>query len=81
MDIQAEKINIIKQFKQINDIDLIHAIKSLLDYARNKEQSDSDRDVSENQKQIVRGRIKKYEDSPESYLTWHEIEHEIISKK
>ena len=42
MDIQAEKISIIKQFKQINDIDLIHAIKSLLDYARSIATPDED---------------------------------------
>jgi len=38
MNIQAEKANIIEQFKQINDVHLIHAIKNMLDYASKKEQ-------------------------------------------
>lgn len=36
MDIQAQKAIIIEQFKQLNDINLITAIKSLLDYAIKK---------------------------------------------
>ena len=41
MNIQAEKAIIIEQFKQINDVNLIHAIKNMLDYALNKEQENS----------------------------------------
>lgn len=37
MNMQAEKAIIIEQFKQVNDINLIHAIKSMLDYALKKE--------------------------------------------
>ncbi|MCB9226343.1 MAG: hypothetical protein H6578_04145 [Chitinophagales bacterium] len=32
MDIKLEKDNIIKRFEKINDIDLIKAVKSLLDF-------------------------------------------------
>lgn len=39
MDIQAEKLSIIERFKQINDTSLIQAIKSLLDYGLNNQQS------------------------------------------
>ena len=37
MDIQVQKAIIIEQFKQVNDINLINAIKSILDYALKKE--------------------------------------------
>ena len=37
MDIQSQKAIIIEQFKEVNDIDLIIAIKNLLDFALKKE--------------------------------------------
>ena len=42
MDIKAEKASIIKQFMQIDDINLIIAIKSLLNFAMYKEKTDDD---------------------------------------
>lgn len=36
MDIQTQKEIIIEQFRQVNDINLINAIKSMLDYAKKK---------------------------------------------
>jgi hypothetical protein len=81
MDLQAEKSTIIEQFKQINDIDLIHAIKSLLDYALNKEKSDAENEIPESHKEIVRGRIKKYQENHESYLNWSDIEQKISTRK
>lgn len=38
MNIQAQKAIIIEQFKQVNDVNLINAIKNILDYALKKEQ-------------------------------------------
>jgi len=38
MSIQAQKAIIIEQFKQIDDINLINAIKSMLDFALNKKE-------------------------------------------
>ena len=38
MNIEAEKAMIIEQVKQVNDADLLGAIKSMLDYAHKKEQ-------------------------------------------
>ena len=40
MDIQAQKEIVSKQFKQVNDINLINAIKSILDYAIGLEKND-----------------------------------------
>lgn len=33
--------------------------------------------IPEEHKQIVRDRIKKYENSPESYLSWEDIENKM----
>ena len=38
MNIQAEKAIIIEQFRKVNDVNLIRAIKNMLDYALKKEQ-------------------------------------------
>jgi len=46
MDIQAEKLSIIERFKQINDTSLIQAIKSLLDYGLNNQQSNQEGRIS-----------------------------------
>lgn len=81
MDIKAEKASIIKQFMQIDDINLIIAIKSLLNFARYKEKTDDEMEIPEHHKEIVRSRIKEYENSFDSYLTMEQIEERITSKK
>ena len=81
MDIKAEKASIIKQFMQIDDINLIIAIKSLLNFAMYKEKTDDEMEIPENHKEIVRSRIKEYENSFDSYLTMEQIEERITSKK
>ena len=40
MDISAEKEDIIKKFRQVHDIDLIHAIKSLQENKKHKQIND-----------------------------------------
>ena len=77
MDIQAQKALIIEQFQQIDDINLIRTIKSLLDYANLKKHAQQEIEISENQKEIVRRRIKLYEDKEDSYLSWDQIEKKI----
>lgn len=37
MNLQDQKAIIIEQFKHVNDVHLINVIKSMLDYALNKE--------------------------------------------
>ena len=61
MDIQLQKSIIIEQFNQINDINLINAIKSMLDYALNKEEEYFDME-----------RFKRVRGNPESLLNWDE---------
>jgi hypothetical protein len=71
MSIQAEKAVIIEQFKQVNDINLIHAIKSLLDYALNKEQESPD--IPEAHQKLVSERFEKVQKNPDRLLDWDEV--------
>lgn len=70
MNIQAEKAIIIEQFKQVNDINLIHAIKSMLDYALKKEADVYN--IPEEHQQLVMERFEKIRKNPERLLDWNE---------
>ncbi|RLD55669.1 MAG: hypothetical protein DRJ05_12590 [Bacteroidetes bacterium] len=70
MDIQLQKSIIIEQFNQINDINLINAIKSMLDYALNKEEEYFD--IPEIHQKLVMERFKKVRGNPERLLNWDE---------
>jgi len=78
MDIQAQKALIIEQFKQVNDINLINAIKSILDYAIKKEKDVYD--IPEAQKQMVMERYKKVRNKPERLLDWDEAQKTLKSE-
>jgi hypothetical protein len=75
MNIQAQKAIIIEQFKQVNDVNLINAIKNLLDYALKKEQENME--IPEEHKNIVRERIKDSEKEPSRRLNWDEVKNKI----
>lgn len=71
MDIQAEKAIIIEQFKQVNDINLIHAIKNMLDYAQKR---DADiYDVPDEHQKLVMERFDQIRQNPERLLDWDEV--------
>jgi hypothetical protein len=70
MNIQAEKAIIIEQFRRINDVDLIHAIKNMLDYALKKEQEGLE--VPEAHKKLVMERFDKVRKEPDRLLDWDE---------
>ncbi len=72
MDIQTQKEAIIKQFKQLNDENLIQAIKNLLDYALKKEQEGLG--VSEEHQKLVMKRFNKVRKNPDRLLDWDEAE-------
>ncbi|HBX51626.1 MAG: hypothetical protein A2275_09965 [Bacteroidetes bacterium RIFOXYA12_FULL_35_11] len=71
MNIQAEKIQIIEQFREINDIELIRAVKLLLNYGLKKEKELSVYNIPEEHKQLVRDRIKNTK--PENMLNWDDV--------
>lgn len=70
MNIQAEKAIIIEQFKQINDANLVHAIKNMLDYALKKEQESLEVPVAH--QKLVMDRFDKVRKDPDRLLDWDE---------
>jgi hypothetical protein len=77
MNIQAEKAIIIEQFRQVNDINLIHAIKNMLDYALKKEQEHFD--IPEAHQKLVMERFDKVRNDPERLLDWDEAKKTLKS--
>lgn len=70
MNIQAEKAIIIEQFKKLDDINLIHAIKNLLDYASKKDQEILE--IPEAHQKLVMERFDKVRKNQERLLNWDE---------
>jgi len=70
MNVQAQKAIIIDQLKQVNDVNLINAIKSLLDYALQKENDVFS--IPEDHQKLVMGRFEKVRKNHESLLNWDE---------
>jgi hypothetical protein len=78
MDIQAQKAIIIEQFKQLNDINLINAIKSMLDYAIKREKDIYD--IPEAHQQMVMERYDKVRKNPERLLDLDEALNTLKAK-
>lgn len=72
MNIQAQKAIIIEQFKQVNDINLINAIKSMLDFAQDKQESSFE--VPDAHQKLVLDRFKKIRNNPKRLIDWDEAQ-------
>jgi hypothetical protein len=70
MNVQAQKAIIIEQFKQVDDVNLINAIKNMLDYALKKEKESID--IPEAHQKLVMERFDKVRKNPERLLDWDE---------
>jgi len=70
MNIQTEKAIIIEQVKQVNDVNLIRAIKNMLDYAFKKEQENLE--VPEAHQTVVMERFNKVRKDSDRLLDWDE---------
>lgn len=70
MNIEEQKALVIEQFKQVNDIKLINAIKSILDYALQKETDVYN--IPEEHQDIVMERFDKVRNEPDILLDWDE---------
>ena len=83
MDTQHIQLNVPLSFKQVVDIikQLSPSEKQQLSEVLQAEQNDDDIFIPEEHKQIVRERIKKYENSPESYLSWNDIERKMAARE
>jgi hypothetical protein len=77
------KINLPLSFKQVLDIvkQLSPSEKQHLSEFLWTEQNINDIVIPEEHKQIVRQRIKKYVDQPNSYLSWEDIERKVAARK
>jgi hypothetical protein len=70
MNVQAQKVIIIEQFKKVNDENLIKAIKSLLDYALERDKTLYD--VPDEHQRLVMDRFEEVRKNPERLLDWEE---------
>ena len=78
MDIQAQKAEIIEQFQQINDVNLINAIQSLLDFALNKESKQYE--IPEDHQKLVMERFENVRNDPDSLMHWEEAKKSLKSE-
>lgn len=83
MNAQHVQLNIPLSFKQVVDIvkQLSPSEKQQLSEVLRTEQNIDDIVIPEEHKQIVRERIKKYEKSSGSYLSWNDIECKMAARK
>ena len=83
MNSQHVQINIPLSFKQIVDIvkQLSPSEKQHLSEVLWSEQNMDGSVIPEEHKQIVRERINKYENNPESYYSWNDIERKMAARK
>lgn len=83
MNSNQVQLNIPLSFKQVVDIvrQLSPSEKQQLSEVLWEEQNIEDIVIPEEQKQIVRERIKKDENCPGTYLTWNDIERKMNARK
>jgi hypothetical protein len=83
MSTQQILLNVPVSFEQVIDLvkQLSPAEKLQLSEVLLTEQSIDDIEIPEEHKELVRERIKKYEDKPGSYFTWNEIEQKLDARK
>ena len=83
MNSQQIQLNIPLSFHQVVDIvrQLSPSEKQQLSDVLWTEQNNDDMIIPEEHKQIVRERIKKYENSTDSYLSWNDIERKMAARK
>jgi hypothetical protein len=83
MDSQQLHLNIPFNFKQV--VDLVNQLspseKQQLSEVLWAEQNIENITIPEEHKNLVRERIKKYENSPDSYISWNDIEEKMDSRK
>ena len=83
MSSQHVQLNIPLSFKQVVDIvkQLSPSEKQQLSEVLWTEQSIDNIAIPEEQIQIVRERIQRYENSSENYLSWNDIERKMTDRK
>jgi hypothetical protein len=77
IDIHVQKAIVIEQFNQVNDIDLINAIKNMLDYAIKKEQEYFNIPLAH--QELVIERFNKVRKNPKRLLDWNNAKKSLSS--
>ena len=78
MNIEAEKALIIENVKQVKDVNLISAIKSMLDFAQKRDQKVYD--IPEAHKNLVMERFEKTRENPDMLLEWDEAKETLKNR-
>jgi hypothetical protein len=78
MNIEAEKAMIIEKVKQVNDVDLIRAIKSMLDFAQKRDQKVYD--IPEAHQNLAMERFDESRKNSERLLDWAKIKETLKTK-
>ena len=68
-----------KTLRLLHELESLHLLK-ILKKNTVSNVDESVFDIPKEHKQIVRQRIKKYKDNPESYLTWENIEEKLVNR-
>ena len=83
MNAQHIQLNVPLNFTQV--IDIVRQLSSIekrqLSEVLLNEQNVDNTDIPEEHKQIVLERIRKYENNPNSYLSWNDIERKMAARK
>ena len=79
MNLTLEKARIIEQLQQVNDADLLKAVKSLLDFSLKTKTKGNEMEIPEWHKTIVRKRIVHAKKHPETLLSWDDVMNELDS--
>jgi hypothetical protein len=79
MDVSVEKERIIAQLRQVNDIALLNAVKSLLDFSLKQQAKQSEVEIPEWHKVVVLNRIAEAKKHPEKLLSWEDVMNELDS--
>lgn len=77
MNLQTEKEIIIEQFRQVDDVNLIHAIKNMLTDALKKEKEIQD--IPETHQKLVMERFDRVRKKPERLMDWDEAKKTLES--
>jgi hypothetical protein len=78
MNIEIEKAMIIEKVKQVNDVDLISAIKSMLDFAQKRDQKVYD--IPEAHQNLVMERFEESRKNPERLLDWNKVKETLKNR-
>lgn len=82
MDISNEKAEFLKRFEQVNDIEVVMLLNTMLDFALPNQRNYSflendeiikDYNLSEEHRMLLKERLKSYKNYKEDKISWDEV--------